>query len=567
MRTARFIVYTAMSFCLSLIAFAGIDKRSMPELNGFATAVNFPTGSAPEAVTVGDFNGDGKSDLAVANYDSDNISVLLGFGNGTFLSAGNYPSICFSPATITTGDFNGDGKLDIAEADGRCGSGNLFRGNGNGTFQAATGFPAGFCPQTIIAGDFNRDGKLDIAVANAEGCLASPTQKDQAAPTQLPNSVSITLGNGNGTFQALVSYPVNSGPADVISGDFNFDTILDLAVATAGTNTVSILLGNGNGTFQTPTTYPVGGARPVSITKGDFNIDGKLDLAVANIQSANVSVLFGNGNGTFQAATTYAAGVEPNSIIATNADGDGTLDLVTANLNDNNISVLLGAAGGTFQPPITYPVGVKPTAVASGNFNGDNKVDLAVTNRFSNNVSILLNCPNMVTFAQPNQFFQMHGGTGGVNVTAAGGCGWTAVSNDNWIVITSPENGVGNGRVDFHLRENLTGSPRQGSLSVGDSSFIVIQNGGSGENCKYSISPLSQSYSSGAASGTINITAADNCTWQAVSDSSWIEFTSSNNGIGNGAVNYFVAANFGSSGRKGKITVAGQTFSIKQKSH
>ncbi|HJQ70039.1 MAG TPA: FG-GAP-like repeat-containing protein [Blastocatellia bacterium] len=563
MRSTPLFACVAASLAVSLVALAGINETPTPGLNNFATAVSFPVGAAPEALAVGDFNGDGRSDIAVANFDSDNVTVLLGLGNGTFLGAGNHPSICFSPVTVATGDFNNDNKLDIAAADGRCGSGNLYRGFGNGMFQPSIGFPAGFCPQAIIAGDFNRDGNLDIAVANAEGCLAAPTKENPKAPTSMPSSVSITLGNGNGTFQSLVSYSINFGPSDLVSGDFNRDTILDIAVTAAGSNAVAILLGNGNGTFRPPTPFAVG-ARPFSITKGDFNIDGKLDLAVANFNSANVSVLFGNGDGTFQPANSYAAGPGPNSITAADVAGDSNLDIVTANVNGNNISVLIGAAGGTFQPPINYTAGNTPTAVVSGNFNGDNKVDLAATNRWSNNVSILINCPGTVTFAQPIQFFPMEGGAGGVNVTGASACDWTAVSNDDWIVVTSPETGTGNGRIDFQVRENFTGGARQGSLSVGDSSFTLIQNGGSGEGCNYSISPTSQAYTTSAASGTINVTAAANCAWQAVSDSSWIEFTSVNYGIGNGAVSYFVAANSGAA-RKGKITIAGKTFSIKQK--
>ncbi len=202
MRPARFIILAAVSSALSLIALAGI---SLPELNGFE-AVNYTVGTNPASVAVGDFNSDGKNDIAVANSDSNNISILLGNGDGSFQAAMNYPGLCFGPIAIATGDFNNDGKLDLAVPDARCGSGNIFRGNGNGTFQAATAFQAGNCAQSVTIGDFNNDGNLDLALANGGICPASPTKEGLNAPTLLlPNSVGIVLGNGNGSFRLMVS--------------------------------------------------------------------------------------------------------------------------------------------------------------------------------------------------------------------------------------------------------------------------------------------------------------------------------------------------------------------------
>ena len=146
-------------------------------------------------MAVGDFNGDGKADLAVANYGSDNVSVLLGNGNGTFQAAVNYAAGT-SPHSVAVGDFNGDGKADLAVANYGSNNVSVLLGNGNGTFQAAVNYAAGTSPCSVAVGDFNGDGKADLAVANYGS-----------------NNVSVLLGNGNGTFQAAVNYAAGTDPS------------------------------------------------------------------------------------------------------------------------------------------------------------------------------------------------------------------------------------------------------------------------------------------------------------------------------------------------------------------
>jgi len=336
----------------------------------FRAAANYDVGFFPNSVTSGDFNGDGKPDLAVANQGSNNVSVLLGNGDGTFQAAVSYPAGS-NPVSVTSGDFNGDGKPDLAVASAGSDLVNVLLGNGDGTFQAAVSYPAGSLPFSVTSGDFNGDGKPDLAVANASS-----------------NNVSILLGNGDGTFQAAVSYGVATNPRSVTSGDFNGDGKLDLVTANAYGNNVSILLGNGDGTFQAAVNYDVD-FWPLSVTSGDFNGDGKPDLAVANQGSNNVSVLLGNGDGTFQAALSYG-GRTPFSVVSGDFNGDGKPDLAVANRGSNNVSVLLGNGDGTFLAPASYLAGSNPVSVVSADFNGDGKPDLAVVNNGSNTVSVLL---------------------------------------------------------------------------------------------------------------------------------------------------------------------------------
>ncbi|PYJ85691.1 MAG: hypothetical protein DME22_08160 [Verrucomicrobia bacterium] len=332
---------------------------------------------------VGDFNGDGKPDLAVTSYNSSNFSVLLGNGDGTFQTAVNYGA-GFLQSSVAIGDFNSDGKSDLAVADYGSAYVWVLLGKGDGTFQAATKYDAGSASASLSVSDFNGDGKVDLAVAILSG------------------NVSILLGNGDGTFQAAMKYGTATAPSFVAVGDFNGDGKPDLAVANIGyanapgTN-ISVLLGNGDGTFRAAVNYGTG-IGPASVAVGDFNGDGKPDLAVANTgpyenftyTGGDVSVLLGNGDGTFQAAVNYNAGIGPGSVSVGDLNGDGKTDLAV--VNSGSVSVLLGNGDGTFQSAFNYAAGRTPVSVLVGDFNGDGKPDLAVANNFtSGGVSILLN--------------------------------------------------------------------------------------------------------------------------------------------------------------------------------
>ena len=202
------------------------------------------------------------------------------------------------------------------------------------------------------------------------------------------NTVSVLVGNGNGTFQAKTDYTVGAGPKSVAIGDFNDDGNLDLATANYNANSVSVLLGNGDGSFNTKTDYAVG-SDPTSIAVGDFNNDGNLDLATANYNANSVSVLLGNGGGTFQAKTDYAVGSGPTSVVAGNFDDEGNLDLATANSGAGTVSVLLGNGGGTFQAKTDYTVGAGPSAMTAADLYGQGSLELVTANSVANSVSVV----------------------------------------------------------------------------------------------------------------------------------------------------------------------------------
>jgi hypothetical protein len=164
-----------------------------------------------------------------------------------------------------------------------------------------------------------------------------------------------------------------------------------------------------------------------------------------------------------------------------------------------------------------------------------------------------------------DKFLTQSGGPGGITVIATASCSWTASTKDDWILITSEESGTGNGVVTFEARENFTGSARQAVINVSGFNHVVVQDAGLGEDCRYLISPKFQSFPASGGSGTINVTAAERCAWQAVSSVNWVTITSSSVGIGNGTVTYSVGANPGAAGRNATVIIGGQAFAVKQK--
>ena len=333
---------------------------SMLQSGGYSSGAEFADSTS---VAVGDFNGDGKPDLAVVNQEGTTgnlVGVLLSNGDGTFQNPVGY-AVGSLPDTVAVGDFNGDGKLDLVVTNSGDNTVGVLLGNGDGTFQKQVTYKTGLGPDSVAVGDFNGDGKLDLVVANGNADF----------------TISVLLGNGDGTFQNQVTYASGADSNSVVVGDFNGDGKLDVAVANARDNTVSVLLGRGDGTFQNRVAYPTG-EPPSSIAVGDFNGDGRPDLAVTGSDDGSASVLLNNGDGTFQSPVLYAAGESSVSVVAGDFNGDGKPDLAVSDNDDNDVSVLLGNGDGTFQKPLSYFAGLFVNAIAVGDFNGDGNLDLTV---------------------------------------------------------------------------------------------------------------------------------------------------------------------------------------------
>ncbi|HSZ57445.1 MAG TPA: FG-GAP-like repeat-containing protein [Tepidisphaeraceae bacterium] len=301
-------------------------------------------------------------------------------------------------------DVNGDGRADLIVA-GQSGV-SVLLGNGNGTFlpgyTVGVGDPGFEQRRTLAVADVNGDGKPDLIVGN-----------------YYANDVAVLLGNGNGTFQAPLTF-ANTSPYLISVADINGDGRPDLVIADLGPNAedVSVLLGNGNGTFQSAQTvfHPL--SNRFSFTVADVNGDGKPDLLVAQPYGyyRGISLLLGNGNGTFKAPQTLNVGgsypVSPRNVAVADVNGDGNSDLVAG---QPTTSVLLGNGNGTFQARQTFFAGDYQSAPVVCDLNGDGKPDVVLSN--DNSVSVLLGNGNG-TF-QARQTFAAPGATTNVAAVAA----------------------------------------------------------------------------------------------------------------------------------------------------
>ncbi len=260
------------------------------------------------------------------------------------------------------GDFNNDGNLDFAVASNATNTAQCFLGNGDGTFTLASTLTttpaAGASSMGIHVADFNGDGNLDLAILNSD------------------NTVSIYLGNGDGTF-TLKSSPVAASnyAYDFTIADFNGDGIPDLAVIDNAANTVAILLGNGDGTFTAQAPVATGNG-PESIVAANFTLNGIMDLAIANQSAQSVTMLLGNGNGTFTAGPTTSVSINPSTLVVGDFNRDGIPDLAVGNMSEALIE--LGTGTGSFNLKSTVSGGASGYGMATADFNGDGIVDLLV---------------------------------------------------------------------------------------------------------------------------------------------------------------------------------------------
>jgi hypothetical protein len=340
-------------------------------VSGFTAAADSSVGSGAYSVAVGDFNNDGKQDIATANSNSNTISIRLGDGAGGFTGSTDV-SVSNFPFSVALGDFNNDGKQDIATSSSNSNTVSIRLGDGAGGFTSSTEVGVGNAPQSVVVGDFNNDGKQDIATANYNS-----------------NTVSIRLGDGAGGFTVSTEVAVGSSPISVAVGDFNNDGRQDIAAANSGAATVSIRLGDGAGGFTGSTEVGVG-STPGLVAVGDFNNDGKQDFAAANVGPNTVSIRLGDGTGGFSGSTEVGVGNFPFSVALGDFNNDGKQDIATSSSNSNTVSIRLGDGAGGFTVSTEVGVGTGPSSVAVGDFNNDGKQDFAAANVGSNSVSIRL---------------------------------------------------------------------------------------------------------------------------------------------------------------------------------
>jgi hypothetical protein len=333
--------------------------------------IALPASGGMAAAVVADLNGDGKKDLALAQFNQPSqgpiqgfITSLLGNGDSTFQTPVSGPTSDIGINGIVAADFNADGKTDLAtasvDADGGLA---VFLGNGDGTFgspiSSLTGL-TGLNLGPMVAGDFNRDGKSDLVVVS----------EDDAATNSSP--MYMLLSKGDGTFQETFLYNLSYGSVPgLATADLNNDGKLDLIAGDP--NQVLVFLGHGDGSFDAPVSYATNNSFSSSVVVGDFNGDGKLDIVA--VTSGQILFFAGNGDGTFRAPVLTSTSLNGVQLVAGDFNGDGLLDLAMAGppLSD---SIILGNGDGTFQGFSPFQGTYYPRVFATADINSDGVTDL-----------------------------------------------------------------------------------------------------------------------------------------------------------------------------------------------
>jgi len=371
---------------VTALTFAAAAQAAI--FGGFAPRQDYSVGETPQVVTAADFNGDGAPDLAAANADSDDMSVLLNNGDGTFGAADFYPA-GNTPLSIRTADFDGDGDADLSVMNGNGTSISVYFGNGDGTFVTHQTYD--FDPNeppypgvliTHTMADFDGDGDVDIAVVSLTGTTIMI----------LPNDGSGTFGPHN-----VIDEPPGPGfPTDLVSADFDGDGDVDLMTVTGylfGHGPARVLLNDGDGTSWTALSFDVEGDGIVD-PPADFNGDGILDIAFTRTVNPGGYILvgMGNGDGTFGPLTSYNVDRPGYPMTTSDIDHDGDIDLIVTSFGPyRTVNVLLGYGDGTFADPLSFPgVGAVSSPVAV-DLNGDTWPDVATANRGDDTVSVFIN--------------------------------------------------------------------------------------------------------------------------------------------------------------------------------
>jgi hypothetical protein len=364
MKRRLFILAAGAALLLAAPAGAGI----------FMPAVTYPTGGDPRSLAMGDVNGDGNRDLAVANFRDGSVSILLGDGAGGFQPKVDYPIGVGGPF-LAMHDLNGDGRADIVAANPTWDTISVLLANADGTLQPKTDYPTPRLPVSVAIADTNGDGLSDIVVAGLVG------------------TVSVFRGSGDGSFAAHPRVDSAAGvqPSAIAAADLNGDGRIDLAAASSGSGTVAILPGVGNGSFGPGTNYFIGGALS-SIAIRDLNGDGRADVVLGN-QSFSVPMLLGAGNGSFVLSSSVTTEIRSFAVAVADFNADGRADIAVSGggafTGFDKLSVLFGGGDGTF--PLSSSVSLTRTGqLAVGDLNGDARPDVAVSGDIPDTVSVLL---------------------------------------------------------------------------------------------------------------------------------------------------------------------------------
>jgi putative cell wall-binding protein len=330
-------------------------------------------GFSPNGLTTGLFNADTFPDLVTANASSNDVSILLGNGDGTFGAPATFAAGS-GPEAVRSGDFDGDSDADLLVAAWGSNQVAILLGNGAGSFGAPSTIAVGLRPTDIRLGFFDADAVLDAVVANTNS-----------------NTISILLGNGSGSFvpAAPATYATGSGPTSAQLVDFSEDGKPDIVVSNVNSNNVSFFRGIGDGTFEPLAAVPAG-LGPFAVDMIDLDNNGELDLITGDTDGSTISVMLNSGSLTFAAPVTYSDSTDTWSMFADDINTDGLADVVSTSQNGNVVSVYIGDGTGELYGGKSYEAGDGEVGTASGDFNQDGDIDFAIGNSFDDTISIFL---------------------------------------------------------------------------------------------------------------------------------------------------------------------------------
>jgi len=353
---------------------------------GFSSTINYPVGTNPSGVAIGNVAGSALADLVVTTDNPDAVKVLVNLGSGTF---GTPVTVTMAggsgPQSVVLIDVDGDLDLDAVVTRKNIDDVQILTNTAGVLTPGATTSVGGSLPRDIVSGDLDGNGSPDVVTSNRDS-----------------DDISVLLNTG-GSYSSAVVYSVGARPRGIFLADFNGDQRLDIAVASQDDRRIDVLFNQGSGVFGSAITLSVGpDLRPDGVVAADFDRDGDVDIAVSTSGDAlNLATVFLNtGSGSFAAAISYAVGgTDPGGMAAADLDIDGYPDLATANQGSANVSTLRNLGAAAFETASLFTVGTTPEVVAPGDLDGNGSADLVAVNRDSGNVTVLLNQATALVFS------------------------------------------------------------------------------------------------------------------------------------------------------------------------
>ncbi len=379
MRLFKRCTLRAVMSGFSLCAFLALASSGMWAHTFTFDNALFGTGNNPQGIATGDLNNDGRPDVVVANFNDNTVSVLVANVDGSYQAHVDY-QVGTGPIAVAVGDMNNDGKMDVIVVNNNC--------------PTTPCSSVGSISVLLGNGDGTLQTHVDRNVGNSPNAVAlGDVNKDGKLDVLVTNgqdgTMSFAIGIGDGTLKTAKSLASGTSPHGIVIADFNGDGFLDAVVANTGDSDIALFRGAAAG-FHTPVTFMTA-ANPVSLAVADFNSDGKPDVVTGNNGAANVSIMIDSNffTGGFLPHVDLAMTDKVNAVAAGDFNGDGFADVAAAATNSDVVSVVYGRGDGTFQFHVDVPSGSDPVGLAAADFTGDGRTDLAVLNDIDNTVNML----------------------------------------------------------------------------------------------------------------------------------------------------------------------------------